>query len=272
MAYALPMIDSPDRPDGPDSSDSPGDVAGPDTVGGSGSAGGPDGSGVSDSPTATATEVSNETIVDLLGFLAYGELVSFFRLSSDALLAPTLKDKAAMAGLASGEFRHFSLLRDRLTELGADVESAMRPFVAALDAWHEVTQPQTWLQSLVKAYVGDGIAADFYRQIAGSVDADTQVLVHAVLDEAERADFIVARVREAVERDKALAGKLALWGRRLVGEALSQAQRTAEDHTALAELVAASVAESTENGDISRALARLTEGHNRRLKELGLGT
>ena len=55
---------------------------------------------------------------------------------------------------------------DRLTELGVDPAEAMAPFVAALDAFHESTRPSTWLEGLVKAYVGDGLAADFYREIA----------------------------------------------------------------------------------------------------------
>ncbi|QVQ54032.1 hydroxylase [Spiractinospora alimapuensis] len=219
-------------------------------------------------------DVPREAVVDLLGLLAYGELVSFFRLTSDALLAPTLTDKAALAGLASVEYQHYAQLRDRLTELDVDVETAMRPFIPALDAWHEVTQPQNWLEGLVKAYVGDGIAADFYRQVADALDGDTQTLVHGVLDEGERAAFVVARVREAVDQDQKLAGRLALWGRRLVGEALSQAQRVAQDHPAFAELVTAGVEESASDDDdgVGRAPARLTEGYSRRLKELGLAT
>ena len=43
----------------------------------------------------------------------------------------------------------------------------MAPFVPALDAFHEGTRPSTWLEGLVKAYVGDGLASDFYREIAG---------------------------------------------------------------------------------------------------------
>ena len=39
------------------------------------------------------------------------------------------------------------------------------------------------------------------------------------------ADFgAVDRVRRAIEEDPVVAGRLALWGRRIVGEALAQAQ------------------------------------------------
>ena len=42
----------------------------------------------------------------------------------------------------------------------------MAPFVAALEAYHDQTEPNDWLEALIKAYVGDGIADDFYREVA----------------------------------------------------------------------------------------------------------
>ena len=42
---------------------------------------------------------SAEGVQDLLGLLAYAELVAFFRLSEDAALAPSLSDKAALGGM-----------------------------------------------------------------------------------------------------------------------------------------------------------------------------
>lgn len=213
-------------------------------------------------------------VIDLLGLLAYAELVSFFRLASDAELAPTLEDKAELAAFAATEQAHHQLLRRRLVELGVDPEDAMRPFVAPLDAWHARTTPQTWVESLVKAYIGDGIAADFYRQIAELTDEETRELVAGVLSEEGRAEFIAAKVKQAVTDDPTLAGRLALWARRLVGEALSQAQRVAVDRPRLAELLAEGESgETGRNGDlaaVSRIFARLTDAHNSRLQAMGL--
>ena len=70
-----------------------------------------------------------EAVVDLLGALAYGELSAFTRLAGDSELAPTQPLKAAVAGLAVAEFRHYEILVRRLEEMGADPESAMAPFV-----------------------------------------------------------------------------------------------------------------------------------------------
>ena len=59
-----------------------------------------------------------------------------------------------------------------------------------------------------------------------------------VLKDTGHAEFAVARVREAIEADPAVAGRLALWARRLVGEALGQAQRVAAEREDLASLLA----------------------------------
>ena len=50
-------------------------------------------SAVAPDPSRVTTPV-DRGVIDLLGLLAYAELVSFFRLASDAELAPTLADKA----------------------------------------------------------------------------------------------------------------------------------------------------------------------------------
>ncbi|AAZ54553.1 ferritin-like domain-containing protein [Thermobifida fusca] len=229
-------------------------------------------SAVAPDPSRVTTPV-DRGVIDLLGLLAYAELVSFFRLASDAELAPTLTDKAELAAFAATEQAHHQVLRRKLVELGVDPEEAMQPFIAPLDAWHAHTTPQTWLESLVKAYVGDGIAADFYRQVAEVTDPEIRELVVDVLSEEGRAEFIAAKVKQAVAEEPTLAGRLALWARRLVGEALSQAQRVALDRPQLAELLAKGDSSEERNGDlaaVSRIFARLTESHNARLQAMGL--
>jgi hypothetical protein len=208
-----------------------------------------------------------EAVVDLLGVLAYGELTAFERLAADAGLAPTLSDKAALGGMAVAEFGQFLRLRERLRGLGVDPESAMQPFVSAVDAFHDSTAPSNWLEGLVKAYVGDGIATDFYREVAAFVDPDTRALVLDVLEDTGHASFAVAKVQAAIAADPPVQGRLALWARRLMGEALSQAYRVAGEHAALAMLIVGGIGDLTEVG---RLMARLTDAHSRRLALLGL--
>jgi len=210
-------------------------------------------------------------VVDLLGALAYGELTAFERLAEDAAFAPTIADKAALAAMAVAEYHHFALLRARLEEMGAAPEEAMDPFTAALEAFHERTAPADWLEGLVKAYVGDGIATDFYREVSAYLDDSTRDLVVTVLEDTGHSAFAVDRVRAAIVAEPRLAGRLALWGRRIVGEALSQAQRVAAERDALSALLVGGLADrGADLAEVGRMFARLTENHTRRMAALGL--
>ena len=211
-----------------------------------------------------------QAVVDLLAVLAYGELTAFERLADDAGLAPSVADKAALGEMAVAEFGHFVKLRDRLSALGVDPQAAMAPFVKPLDAFHESTTPDDWLEGLVKAYVGDGFATDFYREVAGFVDDEqTKALVLDVLADTGHAAFAVEHVRAAIKEDPAVGGRLALWARRLVGEALVQAQRVAVDRDALARLIVGGTGDLAEVGAL---LARLTQRHSERMSSLGLAS
>ncbi len=215
--------------------------------------------------------------VDLLGILAYGELSAFDRLAEDARMAPDLADTVHMVAMASAQFDHYRLIEARLSDLGADVLVAMAPFHRPFDSFHSLTAPKTWYEGLVKAYVGDGLAADFYREVAAHVDPQTRAVAMEALADEAHAEFAVDRVRAGIAADPDIAGRLALWGRRLVGEAISQAQRVAVDRTALTQLLTAgadgSGSESGAGMDLARISAlfsRLIENHTRRMARLGL--
>ncbi len=214
-----------------------------------------------------------EAVVDLLGAIAYGEISAFERLAEDAKLAPTLEDKIEIAAMAAAEFGHLARLRERLAELGVDPVQAMEPFRVPIDQFHEHTAPADWFEGLIKAYVGDGLAADFYREIAAYLDTDTRDLIVASLEDSGHAAFVVDRVRAAIVADPRLGGRLALWGRRLMGEALTQAQRVAADRDALTALLAGGVDRpGLDLAALGRMFTRITEQHVARMAELGLAS
>jgi hypothetical protein len=224
-----------------------------------------------DLPVAFSDPVYLAAVVDLLGAIAYGEISAFERLSEDAKMAPDLRDKVELARMASTEFGHFEGLSTRLTALGTDPFQAMSPFVAAFESFHARTAPADWLEGLVKAYVGDGLAADFYREIATFVDADTRRIILESLSDAGQSAFVVDRVRKAIAADPRVGGRLALWGRRLMGEALSQAQRVAADRDALSALLSGGVDRpALDLAALGRLFTRLTENHSSRMGALGL--
>jgi hypothetical protein len=210
-----------------------------------------------------------DAVIDLLGALAYGELCAFDRLAHDARMAPTLTGRTQMSAMAAVELGHYQVLIARLGELGADPLAAMEPFIGPLETYHSLTAPSSWLESVVKAYVGDAIAEDFYREVASFVDVDTKALIDTVLADTGRAEFAVREVRAAIEAQPSLAGRLALWARRLVGEAISETQHVLADRDSLMLLLV----EGT--GDLSGVVAllgRITRRQEQRMASLGLSS
>ncbi len=103
---------------------------------------------------------------ELFALLAYGEVAAFYRLTEEARMAPNLRGRINMASMAAAEMNHYEVLRDALERRGVDVVPAMTKYASALENYHRLTTPSTWLEALVKTYVGDALAADFYLEIA----------------------------------------------------------------------------------------------------------
>jgi hypothetical protein len=82
---------------------------------------------------------------------------------------------------------------------------------------------------------------------------------------------VLAEVRAAIAADPRVAGRLALWGRRLLGEALSQAQMVAAEREPLVRLIlGADGVLGTGLPDGPGLMDRLIGAHVARMTALGL--
>jgi 1,2-phenylacetyl-CoA epoxidase catalytic subunit len=215
----------------------------------------------------TATEAAPEALVELLGMLAYGGLLAFDRMAHDARLAPDLRRRAVLSEMASVEIANYRRVVTRLTEIGADPEQAMVPYVVSLQDYHDQTEPRDWLEALTKAYVGDGIADDFSREVAAFLGDRDRQLVLQVLHDSSYNRFAADEIRTAIGSDPKVAHRLSMWARRLVGEGLSQAQRVAAARPALTALI---VTGSGDQAGVQALFKRLTQSHSARMTAVGL--
>lgn len=205
-------------------------------------------------------------INELFALLAYGEVAAFYRLTEEAKMAPNLSGRINMAAMAAAEMNHYEVLRDALARRGVDIVPSMTKYASALENYHRLTTPSTWLEALVKTFVGDAMAADFYLEIADVMPAEVADVVRSVLSETGHSQFVVSEVRAAVTGSDRQRHRLALWSRRLLGEAITQAQFVLAEHDELVELVMA-------GGGLSQMtdfFDRLQNTHNSRMQELGL--
>ncbi|QCO99227.1 hypothetical protein FCN77_17890 [Arthrobacter sp. 24S4-2] len=222
---------------------------------------------MSSSPADTARY--NRFVSDLFGMMAYGELSAFERFSADARYSPTLHDRAVLGRIAVVEFRHYELVNARLQAMDIDAEDAMLPFQAAVDYFHERTRPADWYESLMKAYVIDTVSADFYRAISRYADAGTRELIEQIQDSEETTEVLRERLKSALADDPRLASRLALWGRRLLGEALTQAQRVSYEHAFLGGLIAGED-DAAAKELVGGLITGLAGNHSKRMTQLGL--
>ena len=206
-------------------------------------------------------------VVDLLGLVAYGELLAFDRMAADARLAPDLRRRAILSEMAAVEIVNYRRLADRLVTLGVDPEDAMGPYVAALHDYHDSTEPKDWFEALTKAYVGDALADDFFREVATFLAEPDRRLVLDVLHDSQYSDFAAAEIRAAIAADPKVANRLSMWARRLVGEGLAQAGRVAGERTALSSLISENFGDGV---GVPTLLKRLTSAHTDRMVAVGL--
>ncbi|HEX7425969.1 MAG TPA: ferritin-like fold-containing protein, partial [Mycobacterium sp.] len=92
-------------------------------------------------------------------------------------------------------------------------------------------------------------------------------VVRAVLAETGHSQFVVGEVRAAVTGSQKQRHRLALWSRRLLGEAITQAQFVLADHDELVDLV---VSGTGGLGQLTEFFDRLQRTHSTRMHELGL--
>ena len=218
-----------------------------------------------------AMDPYRQFLSDLLGVVAYGELSAFERMSSDARFSPSLRDRAALGRLAVREYENFERVTAHLESMGVNAEDAMAPFQASVDAFHDRTRPGDWYESLMKFYVTDAISDDFYAALGSLLDSESSQLIASLQETGSEApgEVLFVRLQESLKDDPRLASRLALWGRRLVGEALTQAQRVVIER-ALPTGMDGILSPEEFDAQIRELFSQLTRNHSRRMSLLGL--
>ncbi|GAB2647966.1 ferritin-like fold-containing protein [Gordonia jinhuaensis] len=212
--------------------------------------------------------VDHPGISALFGVLAAGEIAAFYRLTSEATMALSMRAKVAMARMAASEMGHFETLSAALEERGVDVMSAIERYSDVIERYHGSTTPRNWLESVVKAYIGDALAADFYVEVAEALPAPAQQVVRDVMSATVNSEFACAEVHRALENDPALRSPLTLWGRRLLGEAITQTQYALAAEESLTDMLFSGMSDLSM---LTRFFDAIQERHAARMADLGLG-
>jgi hypothetical protein len=206
-------------------------------------------------------------VVDLLGLHSAIQLAAFTRFAKDAQHAPDLPGQVTISRIAAGELAHLDQLERLTTELDADFYAATAAWAHLMGDIDRRTAPGDWWERLIKTYVAFGVFADLQRELSADLDEPLISVVADILADNGYADYVVAVLGPVIEAEPQLGARLALWGRRVVGEALGIAQRALEFRP---QLLALLPAEAAAGDGAGRVRHQLSAGHARRMGRLGL--
>jgi hypothetical protein len=201
-------------------------------------------------------------VAELLAALSYGERLAERRASEGAALAADARGRQHQADVASREGQAADLLEARLGELGSlDMQRAFAPF---FDAFFEHTRPDDWVELQAFHYVGDAMVADFAEVVMPVLDpVSAEVVRRTISNREEQEAFALDELTRALERDPGAADRVAIYARRVIGEALNQTRRAVTATTVLRQLLGGQELEK-------RLLLDLLDRHRRRLDRLGI--
>jgi len=204
---------------------------------------------------------------DMLPYLAqaaYLQLEAFQTLSRVVSDAPdlTVKERVgAAAGYALA--KHHGLVAE-LRRHDADAAQAMRPFADAIDGFRAVTTGADWRENLLGVYVTAGLLDDFFIRLAAGLPGDVGPRAAQLLGAEAGAEDTVAILTAELASDPGLGSRLALWGRRLVGDTLLVAR------SALHLAGGATPEAERDEQRVEPVFTEIIAAHTRRMDALGL--
>jgi hypothetical protein len=109
----------------------------------------------------------------------------------------------------------------------------MDPFVERVNTFHSRTTGTDWYESVIKIYLVSGLLDDFYRRLAVGLPKELREDVEKALSDKTFEKFAKKVLVEGMAANETLESRLALWGRRLMGDVLLEV-RAAFDNNKLA--------------------------------------
>jgi hypothetical protein len=196
-----------------------------------------------------------------LGLAAYLQLDLFESLGRASVVAPSTRTKTLTGAIATSTLERHRGLVAEIERSGGDPPEVMQPHRKVIDEFERRTGGGDWYESILASYVAAGLLNDVFSRLAAGLPADYRERVVTVLETRAANDeqAIVAELSLAIKADPNLASRLALWGRRLVGDTLLVA-RTA---------ISASH-ESADDERLEPVFTELIAAHTRRMDSLGL--
>jgi hypothetical protein len=199
-------------------------------------------------------------LMPYLGQCACIQLEQFQTLARVVDSMPQLEAREGVTAAAGMVLAKHQSLVAEIKRHGGDPAEVMGPFAVELERFRHVTGAAEWQMSLLGAHVTGGLLDDFFIRLSEGLPSDVGPRTAQLLGSDSGDTTITGVLRSEIAADPQLASRLAMWGRRLVGDTLLVARSA---------LHGSGDAQSDELR-IEPVLTEIIGAHTRRMDALGL--
>ena len=205
----------------------------------------------------------HEVMPDLLPYLgqsAYLQLEQFETLSRVAAEAEDLHAKGLISAAAGHALSKHQGIVAEIRRRGDDPADAMKPFADEIEGFSALIVGADWRETLLSALVTGGLLDDFFIRLAGGLPGDVGPRIQQLLGADSGQEALLEVLRGEIAADPQLGSRLAMWGRRLVGDTLLVARSALH----------LSGNRAADEERIEPIFTELIAAHTRRMDALGL--
>lgn len=155
---------------------------------------------------------------DFLGQCAYLQLAFFQQFSGISRDSGKLLTTELLAGPAGLALAKHEALVAEIRRRGEDPQVLMGPYVPAIDRLSTIARGDSINEGLLGLYITQGFLDDFFRGLAERLPKELAARMRALLNRDSGTAAVVSILAAAIEEDPRRAHRMALSGRRLVGD------------------------------------------------------
>jgi len=197
---------------------------------------------------------------EFLARAAYVQLTIFEDLSRTVALVPTARAKAALAAATAASLARHSAVMAELEALGVDAGAALERHRGVVDRFQRLTRGDDWAEAALTCHLAGGFLDDLFAALAAGLPGELAARVREAYRPRPADAAFVELLAEAMAEQPRLAPRLALWGRRILGDALL----VARDALSLGR------GDAGQEQRVEPAFSELIAQHTRRMDALGL--
>lgn len=195
-----------------------------------------------------------------LGLVAYLQLEVFEASSIAVANSPDISSKEALTRMAKLTLDKHEAFVAEIRRKKRAPERLMEPFTPTIDAYIARISSDDWHEQVLSVYLISGLFDAFFSELADGMPGNLAKYAKDVLaDDTGRAQ-VATLLQQEIAANDGLADRLALWGRRLVGDSLLVCRAA----------LVSTPNDRSDDGAIEPVLSELIATHIRRMDDLGL--